>query len=141
MKGNLSPHLREVVGNSERESSIPQDEPGLPSLAEGDYAPYGLPANRPLVSIHFITPDGRVRSFQNRHLDSDSRFDHGQITLQFLGFRPIKVVIEGRHLWQLYSYIHLNRCAWIMQAARNFANEGEPIVSKLTFIDLVDADR
>lgn len=141
MRGNLSPHLREVMKPSEADGSGVDDEAGLPSQAEGEYRAYGLPANKPLVSVHFITPDGMVRSFQYRHLDSDTRFDHRQITLQFLGFRPMKIVIEGRHLWQLYDYIHQDRVAWIMQAGRDFAEEGQPIVSNIIFIDLTEAER
>ena len=70
MKGNLSPHLRDVLGESERKATGLSRRSGLPSQAEGTYQAYGQPASKPLVSIHFITPDGCVRSFQYRHLDS-----------------------------------------------------------------------
>lgn len=115
-----------------------QDELGLPPQAESEYLPYGRPANKPLVSVHFITPDGRVQSFQYRHLDSDSRFEHGKIVLRFLGYRPKMVVIEGQQLWRLYDYIHQDRMPWVMQASRDFAESGKPFVSNLSFVDLID---
>jgi hypothetical protein len=141
MRGNLSPRLREVMEPSDAAGNVLDDDAGLPSQAEGEYRAYGLPANKLLVSVHFITPDGTVRSFQYRHLDSDTRFDHRQITLQFLGFRPVKIVIEGRHLRQLYDYLHQDRTPWVMQAARDFSEEGQPVVSNITFIDLAEGER
>lgn len=109
MKGRIPAHLHDVLAKSEPDIDGNEFDSGLPSQSDGEYVPYGRPANKHLVSIHFITPDGRVRSFQYRHLDSDSRFNHQQITLRFLGFRPTTVVIEGKHLWQLYDYLHQDR--------------------------------
>jgi hypothetical protein len=140
MKGNLSPHLRDVLGESEAESNGAEQESGLPSQAEGAYQAYGQPASKPLVSVHFITPDGCVRSFQYRHLDSDTRFEHRQITLRFLGYQPIQVVIEGQDLRQLYDQLHRDVTPWIMQAARDFPEKNKPFVSKLTFIDLTERE-
>jgi len=139
MKGNLSPHLRELLG--EAESNGAGDDSGLPSPADGTDRAYGEPASRPLVSVHFVTPDGCVRSFQYRHLDSDTRFEHRQITLRFLGYQPIMVVIEGQHLRQLYDQLHCNVTPWVMQVARDFPEKDKPFVSKLTFIDMTECER
>jgi hypothetical protein len=136
MKGKPT-HLHEIVRGL-APTSDEVDENGLPSPDDTEYEPFGRAANKPLVSLHFITPDGKVQSFQYRHLDSDSRFEHGKIILRFLGYRPSMVVIEGQHLWQLYDYIHQDRTPWIMQASRNFPEKGKPFVSKLSFIDLVE---
>ena len=141
MKGNLSPHLREVLGESEAEGSGAELDSGLPSPAEGTYQAYGQPASKPLVSVHFITPDGCVRSFQYRHLDSDTRFEHRQITLRFLGYQPMMVVIEGQHLRQVYDQLHRNFTPWVMQAARDFPEKNKPFVSKLMFIDMTERER
>jgi hypothetical protein len=138
MKGSLSPHLRDVLEPSQPRTSIEDDDDRLPSLAEGEYLAYGLPANRPLVSIHFIVPDGTIRSFQYRHLDSDTRYDAGRITLRFLGLRPMKVVIEGRNLQSLYYHIHQDRIRFVAQAARDFAKDDEPIVSKIDISELAE---
>jgi hypothetical protein len=141
MRGNLSSHLRQVLEEDEPQNPGPQEEGGLPPQAETAYQPYGRAANKPLVSVHFIMPDGCIRSFQYRHLDSDSRFEHQRITLRFLGYRPTEVVIEGQQLWQLFDYLHQDRMPWIMQAARDFPEKGKPFVSKLTFIDLTEEIR
>jgi len=111
----------------------PPEELGLPALKEGEYQPHARPSNKPLYSLHFITPDGNVRSFQYHHLDSNSQYTAGQITLRFMGIKPVEVTIQGINLWQLYDYIHLHRVAWIMQAARPFAENGKTAVSSLTF--------
>jgi hypothetical protein len=141
MKGRIPAHLQDVLAKPEPEIDGADDDRGLPSQTDGKYLPYGRPANKHLVSIHFITPDGRVRSFQYRHLDSDTRFEHQQITLRFLGFRATTVVIEGQHLWQLYDYIHQDRIPFVREAARNFSEEGKPFVSKIRFIDTAERDR
>ncbi len=137
MNGRAPLQWPSPVSRDAEELSEP-DELGLPSQAESEYLPYGRPANKPLVSVHFITPDGKVQSFQYRHLDSDSRFEHGKIVLRFLGYRPTMVVIEGQQLWRLYDYLHQDRMPWVMQATRDFAEAGKPFVSKLSFVNLIE---
>lgn len=117
------------------------EEEGLPSLGEGQYRAYGRPANKPLFSLHFVTPGGDVRSFQYAHLDSDSRYSGGAMRIRFvgaasLGLPPIQILIEGRNLWTLYSYIHQHRTPWVLTAARDFVANGEPIVTGVTFTEL-----
>ena len=82
-----------------------------------------------------------MRSFQYRHLDSDTRFEHRQITLRFLGYQPIMVVIEGRQLRQVYDQLHRNVTPWVMQATRDSPEKNKPFVSKVTFIDVTETDR
>ncbi len=109
------------------------DEVGLPALIEGSYQPYARASNKPLSSIHFVTPKGDVRSFQYVDLDSDARFTPEQITLAFTGSTPIRVEIRGRNLWRLYDYIHQQRMRWVMVATRDFAKDGEPLVTAVDF--------
>lgn len=138
MRDSSSRHLREQLHGTEPHTNGSEAESGLPEQADGEYSAFPPPANKPQVSLHFITPDGRVRTFQYRHLDSDTSFEPEKITLRFLGFRPIMVVIEGQHLWQLYDNIHRDLCRWVRQAPREFAEEGQPIVRKFTFVDLTE---
>jgi hypothetical protein len=136
MRGRVPAHLHEVIRDR---SQADEEEYGLPAQADGEYEPYGRAAHKPLVSLHLITPDGKVHSFQYRHLDSDSRFEHQKIVLRFLGYCPTMIVIEGHHLWQLYDYIHQDRMPWVMQAARDFPEKDKPFVSKITVIDLIES--
>src|SRR4051794_3819674 len=97
------------------------EEEGLPSLKPGEYRAHGRPANKPIHSVHFVTPAGTVRSFQYVHLDSGSRYTAERITIQFMGLEPVRVTIEGRNLWRLYDYLHQHRVPWVLVAAREFA--------------------
>ena len=74
-----------------------------------------------------------MHSFQYVHLDSYSTYTAESITLKFLGMEPVKVVIRGRNLWRLYDYIHQHRIAWIMQVARDFAQDGQTVVTQVNF--------
>ena len=106
------------------------EEEGLPAN-DAAYAPYARRSNKPEFSLHFITAAGTMRSFQYAHLDSDNSFTAECITLCFMGTKPRKVLILGRNLVKLYYYIHQHRVAWVRIAARPFAPDNEPIVTKV----------
>jgi|SRR5665213_306540 len=133
-------HLRSVLRAAPTELPPSEDELELPSLNGRQYVPHARPANKPLYSIHFVTPAGDVTSFQYVHLDSHNTYAAESITLKFLGMEPVKVVIRGRNLWRLYDYLHQHRIAWIMQAARDFAQDGQTVVTHIVFTN-VTADR
>lgn len=128
-----NPHLRTVMRQANSDSPVADDESGLPSLSERQYVAFARPANKPLYSIHFVNPKGEVHSFQYVHMDSYSSYTAECITLKFLGMEPVKVLIRGRNLWRLYDYIHQHRTAWVMQAARDFAQDGQTIVTQVSF--------
>jgi hypothetical protein len=128
-----NPHLRSALRTTPAEVSPSDDETGLPPLNGKNYAPHARPSNKPLYSIHFLDPAGNVTSFQFVHLDSQSTFTPECITLKFLGMEPVKVTIRGRNLWRLYDYIHQHRVAWIMQAARDFAQDGQTVITSVRF--------
>jgi hypothetical protein len=128
-----NPHLRTALRQVASETPMADDESGLPSLNERQYVAFARPANKPLYSIHFVNPKGEVHSFQYVHLDSYSTYTTECIILKFLGMEPVKVLIRGRNLWRLYDYIHQHRAAWVMQAARDFAQDGQAIVRQIEF--------
>src|SRR5437763_1598314 len=130
-----NPHLRSMLRptGAAVEPSPVDDETGLPSLDEKQYAAHARPANKPLYSIHFVTPAGEVRSFQYVHLDSNSCYTAGCITLKFLGMEPLRVILHRRNLWKAYDLIHQHRLAWVMQASREFAQDGQTIVTEIAF--------
>src|SRR5579864_7568381 len=120
-------HLRSVLRATPPELPLSEEELELPALNGRTYVPHARPANKPLYSIHFLNPAGNVTSFQYVHLDSHSTYAAECVTLKFLGMEPVRVVITGRNLWRLYDYIHQHRIAWIMQAARDFAQDGQTV--------------
>jgi hypothetical protein len=135
-----NPHLRHVMRAATSEFPQADDESGLPSLDERQYVAHARSANKPIYAIHFVNPKGEVHSFQYVHLDSNSSFAAECITLKFIGMEPVKVVIRGRNLWRLYDYIHQHRMAWVMQAARDFTQDGQTIVTQVNFIALKEED-
>src|SRR5258706_16368075 len=133
------PHLAELFRKVPR-AAAPEGEPeeSLPAN-DAAYAAFARRSNKPEFSLHFITAAGTMRSFQYAHLDSDSGFTAECITLRFMGMAPVKVMIRGRNLRQLYDYIHQHRTAWVREAARAFAADNEAIVTKVN-IDRIKDD-
>jgi hypothetical protein len=139
MKGSAPAHLRSVISSMD---GAPADEDrGLPALGDGDYRAFARPSNKPLYALHFVSPQGLVRSFQYMHLDSDSSYKPEHINLRFTGTTIVNVVISGRNLWELYDYIHQHRMAWVRQAGRDFAADGEAIVTNISFVEAAVPDR
>jgi len=121
-------HLRNFL----RPGAQPVDEEsGLPALPAGDYKPYSAPANKPVFAVHFIKPSGEIRSFQYADLDSDSRYEPAVIRMRFTGTTVLEVIIHGRNLWRLYDGIHRQVIRWVMEASRDFAKDGDSIVSRI----------
>lgn len=133
--------LRSILQKPMSDGPTPAEEDTeLPSLQDRQYVPHARPANKPLYSIHFVNAAGDVHSFQYVHLDSNSAYSAGCITLKFLGMEPVRVVIRGRNLWRLYDLIHQHRIAWIMQAAQDFARDGQTIISQVSFAMVKEED-
>ena len=107
------------------------DDSGLPSLPAGEYKPHSAPANKPVLALHLIRPSGEIRSFQYMDLDSDSRYEPGVIRVRFTGTTVLEVIIRGRNLLRLYDGIHRHVIRWVMEAGRDFARDGEGIVSTI----------
>jgi hypothetical protein len=131
-----STHLRSMLRAAPAEISAAEDEFDLPPLNARAYLPHARPANKPLYSIHFLNSAGAVQSFQYVHLDSHSSYTAECITIKFLGMEPVKVTIRGRNLWRLYDYIHQHRIPWIMQASRDFSQDGQTIVTDIVFTNV-----
>jgi hypothetical protein len=144
-------HLADVLS---RRKSVPQreshddqtsDESLLPDSAHG-YMAHSRPANKPLYTLHCILGKEGYRSFQYVHLDSDSRFaveGKGQvIRLRFSGSKTTAVTIRGRNLMRLFDYVHQHRTAWVMQieAGRDFAADGETVVTAIEIEEVRDAE-
>lgn len=137
MKDNTPSHLRHAISEGSKNDQE-EEESGLPTLRDNEFRPYARPTHKPVFSIHFITPKGMVRSFQYMHLDSNSSFTPQRIALRFIGSKVVDVLIDGRNLWQLYDYIHQHRTAWIREAARDFAQDHEPIVTKVSILEATE---
>lgn len=130
MSDDVPVHLRRIL-TSDAEKP-PEETPDLPANVAGEYSPYALPSPKPLFAVHFVATNGDIRSFQYLHLDSNSSFVGQRIVLRFLGMQAIQVTIDGRNLRALYEYLHQHRMRWVQEAARDFARDGEPVVSKIT---------
>lgn len=128
MSDKTPSHLRNILGEKELEA---EREGGLPALRDNEFRVCGRPAAKPVFAIHFIT-QGTVQSFQYMHLDSNSSYSPTRIGLRFTGSKIIDVAIEGRNLWELYDYIHQHRMPWVRVAARDFAQDGETVVTKIS---------
>lgn len=126
MNDKTPPHLRGILDEHEPET---EQENGLPSLRDNEFRVCGRPSHKPLFSVHFISANGSVQSFQYMHLDSRSSFSPTRLVLRFVGSKTTDVVVEGRNLWQLYDYLHQHRMPWVRVAARDFAQDGEIIVT------------
>lgn len=135
MKGS-QPHLEHVFQQKLRPQSGDgaESETSLPSL-DSEYVPYRH-SNAPEFSLVCIKSDGVLRGFQYVHLDSASEFSPECITLRFMGLSATQVTIQGRNLRELFDYIHQHRVAWAREAARPYAEDDEPIISRITITPL-----
>jgi hypothetical protein len=117
---HLKPFMRPsaMLGAHDDVPAQGEEECGLPDRRAGDVGCCARPANKPCFSIHFLKPDGSVRSFQ----------------MKFLGMEPLKVTVRGRNLWTLYDLVHCHRMPWIMEAARDMGQGGkDPVVTAIRF--------
>lgn len=101
----------------------------------GGFVAIGRPLNKPGYSRHLIEADGSVRSLAYSQLDNRSLYRPGRITLRFVRLKVTEVEISGRNLYQLYDYIHSHRMPWVKIAARDFAADGEPVVTQIVIRD------
>jgi hypothetical protein len=125
------PHLAQLFEKTARASTRESETDDALPANDDAYAAFARRSNKPEFSLHFITAAGTMRSFQYAHLDSNSSFTAECITLRFMGMTPVKVLIHGRNLRQLYDYIHQHKTAWVREAARAFAADNETIVTKV----------
>lgn len=135
MKDKTPSHLRDILDDQQEEY---EDESGLPALRDNEFRVHGRASQKPLFAVHFIFPDGSVRTFQYMHLDSSSSYSPARIILRFTGSRIFDVLVEGRNLWKTYGYLHEHRLPWLRVATRDFAHDGEAIVTKVTIIDTAE---
>jgi hypothetical protein len=116
------------------------DHVDFPPTNAADYKSYARAWIKPVRAIHFFTQDGRCRTFEYADLrtrgGNNEDFESTRFTLAFLGMRAVEVTVEGRDLWPLYDYIHQARMPWVIVAARDFARNGETIVTRVTFTNL-----
>jgi len=130
MRGEDMAHLRQFVPAATTPEAV-DEEAGLPSPKERDYKAHASAANKPVFSLHCIAATGTIRSFQYVDLDSDSRYEPGIIHLRFTGTKVLEVTIRGRNLWRLYDGIHRHVIRWVMEAGRDFAQDGDSIISRI----------
>ena len=129
-------HLDGLLGTPTTE-----EDAGLPSPNATEYRPHSRPANKPIYALHLIGKGWDVRSFQYADLDSDSRYTPAAIRLCFTGLEPMRVVIHGRNLWRLYDGIHRQVIPWVMESARDFAKDGECLVTRIEVTAVRDEQR
>jgi hypothetical protein len=148
MSDNDNPHLANRLVPPADRSSRPQsdDDPDhldFPPTNAKLYKSFARAWIKPVRAIHFFTQDGKCRTFEYTDLRSrcgdDDDFTSTRFKLAFLGLRAVEVTVEGRDLWPLYDYIHQHRMPWVMVAARDFAKNGDTIVTSVT-VEGIHAD-
>jgi hypothetical protein len=130
MKDDQS-HLAQLFEKGPRPSARENETDDALPANDDAYAAFARRSNKPEFSLHFITAAGTMRSFQYAHLDSNSGFTAECISLRFMGMTPMKVLIHGRNLRQLYDCIHQHKIAWVREAVRPFAADNETIVTRV----------
>ncbi len=141
-------HLLEILnrhsGRSPEGGAPDADEWLLPSDTD-TYLAHGRGTHRPAFTLHCVLGKEGFRSFQYAHLDSDSRFEvagnEQVIRLRFCNYKIAAVTIRGRNLGKLYDYLHQHRMPWIRRVdpGRDFASDGEPVISAIEIVEVDDA--
>jgi hypothetical protein len=133
MRDNLSRVVDSVFGKTARQAPAPDEAVDVDLPDSGaSYQAFARASNEPVYTLHCCLGKDGYRSFQYVHLDSDSTFEQRSghvITLRFAGTKLVQVTITGRNLERLFFYLHDHRMPWIMLADRDFAEDGEPLIT------------
>lgn len=92
---------------------------------------------RSMCGIHYKLRKGDVRSFQYVHIGFE-RFDGAgtRFVVEYNTPDRWRVTVTGRNLWKGYNYHHHHRLEWIEEADRDFAKDGEMIVTKIEIVQI-----
>jgi hypothetical protein len=123
-----------AAARAEQESRA---EPEVLTLAQMDGSAETMrPADKEIARLHVILKDGSVRTFINDHLDVEHRFESGKFSLVFAGTKHWRIDVEGRNLWQVFDYLTLRRWPYLREATRDFAGDGETIITRIAIHDV-----
>ena len=104
---------------------------------DGRYAAL-RPANKPLTRLHVVKKDGKVSSFQYHFLDARSVYEGGRFVLLFCGARHWELAVTGHgpRFWAVYDYCTTHRWPYLREAVRDFAGEGETVLTGIEIRDV-----
>jgi hypothetical protein len=103
----------------------------------------GKCASRPVVkyvpAFHVKGRDG-VRSFDYGHMGL-KKFDASgtNFVIEFHEPSGWRMTVTGRNLWKIYNYLVLHRLEWVSVADRDFEDNSQPIITKIT-IEVIEDD-
>jgi hypothetical protein len=117
-------------------TSVAAGSRAKPAAEEGDGEDLGPCAARPaaklLPGLHLFRRRGSTRSFQFAHLGYQE-YDPSNtwFVIEFNEPEKWRVTVRGRNLWAIYNYIAQHRLEWIREADRDFAGDGERIITAI----------
>jgi hypothetical protein len=120
-------------GGDEADKLIPLPQPG------DEYKAHARAANKPVLTLRFLTADASIRGFPYANLDgidlvpADRPDDGPAIVVRFAGIAVTEVKIEGRHLDTLYDQIGHHRVGWVRELPprRDFKDAGEVVITRI----------
>lgn len=113
-----------------------KEEKSDDSLTLADMQGVMRPANKEIGRLHVIDSKGVVRTFNYDHLDVEHRFDGERFSVVFAGTKHYRIDVTGRNLWRVYDYITIRRWPYLRQAPRDFASDGEMIITLIEIHDI-----
>jgi hypothetical protein len=98
-------------------------------------------SSKELPGLHVFRRRASTRSFQFAHMGYQE-FDPGNtwFIIEFNEPEKWRLTVRGRNLWAIYNYIAQHRLAWIREADRDFAGDGETIVTAIEIVAVKEVE-
>jgi len=99
------------------------------------------PASKWMPGLHIFRRRGSTRSFQFAHVGYQE-YDPGNtwFIIEFNEPEKWRLTVRGRNLWAIYHYIAQHRLEWIREADRDFAGDGEKIITAIDIVPVKETE-
>jgi hypothetical protein len=90
------------------------------------------PTGKWLAGVHVFRRQGSTRSFEFAHVGyKEYHPGNTWFVIEFNEPEKWRLTVRGRNLWKIYNYIAQHRLEWIREADRDFASDGEAIITAI----------
>lgn len=118
-------------GAAEDVPPVGDEEP--PAIDPGPCA--SVPRHRYVTALEVRHAGKPWEAYQYRDLATRSEYEPTRFMVAFEGREERwRVVVKGRNLHGIYSLIVQGRLEWLQAAARDFAEDGQPVVTSVEVV-------
>lgn len=129
MQGKERLGFKDLFGNGKADAP-PADTPAPDDPADIDPGPCAsVPRHRHVTALEIRHAKGPWEAFLYRDMGTRAEYEPTRFVVTFEGREQrYTMVVKGRNLHGIYSLIVQGRLEWLQAAARDFAEDGQPVV-------------